>query len=71
MEDESSERAHVSEDVTGRGCVFAAVKPRSELTAWDEQVDVVCPNEILSHADDSRHQRHLAVVVSRLLSNRT
>ena len=71
MEDESGKRAHVGEDVTRGSGIFAAVKPRSELTAWHQQIDVICSHEILGHVDDRRHQRHFTVMVRRFLSHRT
>jgi hypothetical protein len=71
MENKSGEGTHVREDVTGRGGVFAAMESGPELAAGDEQVDVVGADEVLCHVDDGHHQRRFAVVIGRLLGNRT
>ena len=71
MKDKPRERAHVRENVTRGGGVFTTVQPRSELTAGDEQIDVVRPDKVLRHVDDRRHQGHLTVMVGGFLGHRT
>ena len=59
------------ENVTRGGGIFTAVKPRSELTAGDEQIDVIRADKVLRHVDNRRHQGHLTVMVGRFLSDGT
>ena len=49
--------------------VLAALQPRAELAAREEQVDVVRADEVLREADDRLLQRRLAVVVRAVLGD--
>lgn len=44
--------------------LFPTVVPRTKLTDRLEQVDVIRPDEVLSHANDSLGKGHLAMVIS-------
>lgn len=48
---------------------FASMVPRTKLSDWHQQVNVVGSYKILSHANDGLAQRHLSMVVRRLLGH--
>ena len=59
------------ENVTSTGAVLAALEACSELTTWQQEVDVVAPDKVLRDADDGGLQRHFPVMVRGKLSHRT
>lgn len=71
VEQEPSEWVECGEDVTSRGGVFAAVKPRTELTNREQEINIIRADEILRQIHDRAHQRRLAVVIRRQLGHGT
>mmetsp|Transcript_31209 Transcript_31209/g.99154 ORF Transcript_31209/g.99154 Transcript_31209/m.99154 type:complete len:874 (+) Transcript_31209:2263-4884(+) len=60
--------AQASEDVPRAGRVLASLMTASKLTARNEQGQVIRPDEVLRHANDSRMQGGLSVVVRCMFS---
>ena len=56
-----------SKSEPGRGCIFAASEPSSELSDGHQQVDVVGTHVVLGETDDGAQQGSFAMMVSRLL----
>lgn len=62
-ENTSGDPCKASEDIPGTRMLFSAVISRSELTDRFQQINVICPDEVLSHANDSLREGHLPVMV--------
>lgn len=65
----AGERSETGEDVTSRGVIFSAFVAGTELTIWDEQVDVVASDEILREADDCHVEGSLTVMIGSVLGD--
>ena len=65
VEELSSDRVQLCEDVSGRGRVFTAHQPGSKLSARYEQRDIVRTDEIVRQSYDRVRERYLTVVIAR------
>lgn len=59
------------EDVTRASAVLAPVKSGAKLSYGQQQVEIVAADEILSQADNRRHQRHLDATCQTLELHRS
>ena len=69
MEDSSSNLFEPSKNVTSGGMILSTHAPRSKLAAGEEEVHVVRPTVRLSHTNDGTIERHVSMVVCRMLSD--
>src|SRR5210317_838598 len=69
MEDGSGDLLKSGENITSRSVVFTTHSPGSKLSRGVEKVHVVASDIRLSHVDNRSSERHLTVMVCRVLSN--
>ncbi len=67
IEQVTSDLAQLREDISCACCILATRHPRTELTIRHQQIYIVGADESLRQINDGRLQRHLTMVVGRVL----